>query len=81
MWGLYDQSYTPRPPTLRKLFMEIVPYAEKNLSWVRREVNPGVHLLNLETANETDTNTSYGSQLHQWTPVNYTWWHGIHILM
>lgn len=40
-----------------------------------RELNPGVCLLNLETANKTDTNLSYGAQLHWWPPMNHTSWH------
>ena len=40
--------------------MEIVPYVEKTYpEW--RETNPGVCLLNLETADKTYTNISYGS--------------------
>lgn len=52
--------YTKTPNSQETFYGDYTMY-RKNLSCVGREVNPGIHLPNLETANETVTKTSYGS--------------------
>ena len=71
-WSDLLCTHTLTPPSLRKHFVESVAQ-RKNLSWIKKEVNPGVDLLNSETANEIDTSISYESQLYWWPPINHTY--------